>query len=173
MRIYCLDTNAILDLCYRFYPKYIFSTLWENISNAIIARQIKFIITQHIQTEITAKISQMRYDMAVFEEFMAYFNVSVVECNEYEANLAQIKATLMQKTSIRPADALNNLDNDLSSVCISILQKSTAITSEQGFNHNIAMATNIRNLKIPDVCRHFQVDCGNWLIVFNHIGFTA
>ena len=172
MKTYCLDTNAILDVCYRFYPKATFTTLWESINNAIMARQIKFIITEHIYIEITNKINLMQYDMAVFDEFMMYFNVSMIKLGEYEEKLAQLKAELMGETSISP-EHLNKLDNDLFSICTSILQDSTVITSEQGFNNNISTAKNIRNLKIPDVCRHCQRDCGNWLIVIEHIGFTT
>lgn len=48
MKVFCLDTNSILDFCYRFYPQEIFGHLWELMHAAILARQIKFVITEHI-----------------------------------------------------------------------------------------------------------------------------
>lgn len=34
----------ILDICYRYYPKIYFPKIWELISLAVVARQIKFLV---------------------------------------------------------------------------------------------------------------------------------
>ncbi|MBE0446380.1 DUF4411 family protein, partial [Psychrobacter sp. FME5] len=40
---YCIDTNAILDLCYRYYPSSIFSNIWDMLEGCVLSRQIKII----------------------------------------------------------------------------------------------------------------------------------
>lgn len=171
MRVFCLDANAILDFCYRFYPQEIFGSLWELLDSAVLARQIRFVMTKHIHDEVVAKITHMGYDKAVFDVFLASFDVQIID--DYDANLSQLKATLMSVTTAIDPKKLSNLDNDLSNICVSMMYRHTVITSEQGFNNNIATATNIRHLKIPDICRHFNVSCGNWLMVFREIGFNS
>ncbi|MFB6349448.1 DUF4411 family protein [Moraxella sp. ZJ142] len=169
--ICCLDTNSILDFCYRYYPQAMFGSLWESLDAAILANQIKFVIAQHIYTETTDKISYMGYDRTVFDAFLAAFRVQII--GGYDADLSALKADLMSITTAITAQRLSHLDNDLSSICVSRTHGCTVITSEQGFNNDIATATNIRNLKIPDICRHFNISCGSWLIIFKTIGFRA
>lgn len=171
MKVFCLDTNAVLDFCYRFYPQDIFIDLWELINASIIARQIKFVITKDIHAEIFAQIQKAGYNPSVFNDFMMRFCVQIID--DYDVEMAQLKAKLMGITkSIQPSK-FDLLNNDLSNICIHSQQQSTVITSEQGFNKPISEATNTRELKIPDICRHLNIDCGNWLLVFHDIGFKA
>lgn len=113
----------------------------------------------------------MGYDMAVFNVFLVDFQIQTIA--DYDANLAQLKAALMTITPTLEPRQISKLDNDLSNICVSKKYGYIVITSEQGFNSNIANATNIRNLKIPDVCRHFEIECSNWLMVFREIGFNT
>lgn len=170
MKVLCLDTNAILDICYRFYPQSIFGNLWQALDAAVLARQIKFVITRHIYDEIIAQITRMGYDDTIFNDFLTNFGVQIID--DYALELSQLKASLMTNTTIAP-HKLGNLDNDLSNICVSKKYGYTVLTSEQGFRSNIATATNIRNLKIPDICHHYQVACGDWLTVFHTIGFHS
>ncbi|OOS03250.1 protein of unknown function [Moraxella cuniculi DSM 21768] len=171
MKVFCLDTNAILDFCYRFYPPDIFIALWELVDAAIIAKQIKFVITKNIYAEIIAQIQKANYDLSVFDGFMTRFCVQIID--DYDVEMAQLKARLMGIAKSFPPNKFDLLNNDLSNICIHSQYRSTVITSEQGFNKCISKATNPRELKIPDICRHLGIECGNWLLVFHDIGFKA
>ncbi|WP_435931439.1 DUF4411 family protein [Moraxella bovoculi] len=171
MKVFCLDTNAILDFCYRFYPQDIFIDLWELVDAAIIARQIKFVITKDIHAEIIAQIQKACYDSSVLDGFMTRFCVQIID--DYDVEMAQLKAKLMSIAKNLPPAKLELLSNDLSNICIHSQHRSTVITSEQGFNKDIRTATNSRELKIPDICRHLNIDCGNWLLVFHNIGLKV
>lgn len=89
MKVFCLDTNAVLDFCYRFYPQDIFIDLWELINVSIIARQIKFVITKDIYAEIIAQIQKAGYDPSVFNDFMMRFCVQIID--DYDVEMAQLK----------------------------------------------------------------------------------
>ncbi|OAV09300.1 hypothetical protein AO377_1217 [Moraxella catarrhalis] len=169
MKVFCLDTNAILDFCYRFYPKDVFSALWEEIDAAIFAKQIEFVITKDIHDEITAQILKMRYDSSVFDDFKTQFHVRIID--DYDEELAKLKSNLMSIAKNFPPHKLDHLNNDLSNICLNSKYHSVVITSEQGFNNDLSRATNSRDLKIPDICRHLGVECGNWLLVFSNISF--
>lgn len=116
MKVFCLDTNAILDFCYRFYPQYIFNDLWESMDAAIIARQIKFVITKDIYTEVILQIKKADYDPSVFDNFKTKFCVQIID--DYDAELAQLKVRLMQIAKNFPPAKLNLLHNDLSNICV-------------------------------------------------------
>lgn len=171
MRVYCLDTNAMLDLCYRVYPKHIFINLWEVLPRMVLLHQISFVVSCDIDAEVRNKITLFGYDMAVFDNFMTDCRIQVTD--EYQAQLAQLKADLAQSTSIPNPRTLDRLNNDLSNVCVGLLQRAMVITSEQGFNRSLSQVTRVNELKIPDTCRHFGVECGNWLPLFEHIGYQG
>lgn len=53
--ICCVDTNALLDICYRYYPNDSFTGLWDGLESAVIAGQVRFIQSEHINKEVKRK----------------------------------------------------------------------------------------------------------------------
>lgn len=56
--ICCVDTNALLDICYRYYPNDSFTGLWDGLESAVIAGQVRFIQSEHINKEVERKLAQ-------------------------------------------------------------------------------------------------------------------
>lgn len=164
---YCVDTNAILDLCYRYYPPSIFGDLWVKIEGSVLSRQIQLMISQHIYEEVIKNIKRMQYDRQIFDNFIEKFNVEVVSKETYEVELAQLQAELLEITSLRSSIAKNA--DDLSNICVAKLRLATIITAEQGSNLDITDKSYNR-LKIPDTCRYYKIKCHNWLPLFDYIG---
>lgn len=169
MKNYCIDTNAILDLCYRYYPKTTFSHVWQSLEQAIIARQIKFYITEHIYKEVQDKIIKFNYDKILFDEFLTEFNITLIPLKEYDQQLAQLKADIASANP-KLVKGLSNKDQDLSNICV-MINKGEVITSEQGFNIALNHPSFPTSFKIPDVANYFKVQCRNWLPVLHYIGF--
>lgn len=169
MKSYCVDTNAILDLCYRYYPKTTFANVWQALEQAITARQIKLYISQHIYDEVQAKIIQFGYDKNTFDVFLGEFNITIIPLKEYEQQLAQLKADIVSANP-KLIKGLSNKDQDLSNIC-AIMKKGGVITSEQGLNVKLNSPNFPTNFKIPDVANYFKVECQNWLPVLEYIGF--
>jgi|26BtaG_2_1085354.scaffolds.fasta_scaffold01067_7 hypothetical protein len=164
---YCVDTNAILDLCYRYYPPALFSELWERIESSILSRQITLVISQHIHDEVIERITLMDYDPQVFESFLSKFKVVTVAKTTYEIELAQLQAELLDITPLSSSIAKNA--DDLSNICVAKLNSATIITAEQGSQLSITDKSYNR-LKIPDTCQHYNIHCHNWLPLFIYIG---
>ena len=170
MKNYCIDTNAILDICYRYYPKNYFPKIWESISLAVIARQIKFFITHHIYEEALGKIQQFGYDETVFNEFLQDFQINIIALDKYEQELALLKADIANANpNLVKLKALIGKDQDLSNTCV-MRDKGVVITCEQGLNINLDSPKCGKNFKIPDTCRYFNVPCETWLPLLSYIG---
>lgn len=169
MKNYCVDTNAILDLCYRYYPKATFNHVWQALQQAVVARQIKLHITEHIYNEVQAKILQFNYDKVLFELFLDELNICIISFDEYEQELSELKADIASVNE-RLIKSLSKNDNDLSNICI-MKNKGGVITAEQGSKISIDNPIYER-LKIPDVAKYFNVSCQNWLPVLTYIGFS-
>ncbi len=173
MKTYIIDTNAIFDFCYRYYPKKYFSTLWELIETYVISRQIKLIITEHIYDEIQEKIVDFNYDKTIFEDFCQRFKLEVIPLNSYKQQLAELKKDIYEVSYKLTDKKLDEVEDDLSNTCVAQVLKghTSVITSEQGLNKDIDKRNYGDRLKIPDTCRFSNVECGNWLNVFNYIGY--
>lgn len=164
---YCIDTNAILDLCYRYYPSSIFSNIWDVLEGNVLSRQIKIIISQHIHEEVLGRVILMNYDKKILDDFLKKFKVDIISKEDYETDLAQLQAELLDITSLNSSISKNA--DDLSNICVARKESATIITAEQRSPLNIT-DKGYNRLKIPDTCRHYQLDCQNWVPLFEYIG---
>lgn len=164
---YCIDTNAILDLCYRYYPSSIFSNIWDMLESSVLSRQIKIIISQHIHEEVYDRATLMSYDKTILDNFLRKFQVDIISKKEYEEELAQLQAELLNITPLKSSIAKNT--DDLSNICVAQKESATIITAEQGSPLNIT-DKQYKRLKIPDTCRHYKLGCQNWIPMFEYIG---
>nr|WP_313378955.1 DUF4411 family protein [Moraxella sp.] len=170
MMTYVVDTNSILDLCYRYYPKSLFTPVWDSLQSAVIAGHVRFVITQHIHSEIYRKAQTMRFNTAKLDEFRDMLKVDTVSTDQYSNALSDILAELTDLTDIKPETLVKNSD-DLSNICVALSMKATVITAEQSSGKAITQP-DYKRLKIPDTCQYYQVDCGNWIPLFEFIGLV-
>lgn len=173
--ICCIDTNALLDMCYRYYPSASFANLWDELESAVIANQVRFVQSEHIKREVEGKIRQFNYDENNYDSFVERLRVSVVMNSDYEQELTNLKGDLHSNIPFiteKPRTYLDNLDEDLSNISVAYIKNAKVVTSEQGFNTDITNPTIKKKtqLKIPDVCRYKNIPCSNWLDVFTHLG---
>ena len=173
--ICCIDTNALLDICYRYYPSGTFKKLWSDLEDAVVANQVRFIQSEHINKEIEAKLIQFKYPRNNYDDFMSRFRVDVIGISDYAQAQLSLKGDLASNIPFitkKPGSFLDNLDEDLSNISLAALKNAKVITSEQGFNRDITSPalSKTTQLKIPDVCKYKNIPCSNWLEVFSHLG---
>lgn len=164
---YCIDTNAILDLCYRYYPPSIFKNVWNDLEASVLSRHIGFLISEHIYEEVKKKIILMEYDEAIFTQFMEDFNVCTIDKEDYKIDLIQIQAELSDITKL--SSSISRNEDDLSNICVAKNENATVITAEQGSQLKIT-DSSYKRLKIPDTCEHYKLECQNWIPLFKYIG---
>lgn len=168
----CVDTNAVLDICYRYYANDSFKNLWEGLESAVIADQVRFIQSEHINKEILGKLIKFNYPKNNYDDFMSRLKVDIVKSSDYAQAQLSLKSDLainIPSIANKPVSFLDNLDEDLSNISLASIRNAKVITSEQGFNKDITKTKNAR-LKIPDVCHYKNISCSNWLEVFRHLG---
>lgn len=171
----CVDTNALLDICYRYYPTDSFTGLWDGLESAVMADQIHFIQSEHINKEVEGKLVQFDYPRNNYDDFMSRFKVVIIKNIDYAQALINLKGDLASNVPFitkKQGIFLDNLDEDLSNISVASVKNAKVITSEQGFNKDITNPelSKKTQLKIPDVCRYKNVPCSNWLEVFTHLG---
>jgi hypothetical protein len=173
--ICCVDTNALLDICYRYYPNDSFTGLWDGLESAVIAGQVRFIQSEHINKEVERKLAQFDYSRNKYDDFMRRLKVDVIRNSDYAQALISLKGDLASNVPFiarKQGTFLDNLDEDLSNISVASIKNAKVITSEQGFNTDITnpVLRKSTQLKIPDVCRYKHIPCSNWLDVFTHLG---
>lgn len=173
--ICCVDTNAVLDICYRYYANDSFVNLWDGLQDAVVANQIRFIQSEHINNEILVKLIQFNYPKNNYDDFMSRLKVDTIKSSDYaqaQLNLKTDLASNIPSIANKPVSFLDNLDEDLSNISVAFIKNAKVITSEQGFNKDITnpVLSKKTQLKIPDVCRYKNIPCSNWLEVFRHLG---
>ncbi|GAA0322368.1 DUF4411 family protein [Psychrobacter aestuarii] len=177
MRKICLDTNAIIDICYRYYPSSVFRTIWDYLLNSISAGIIKFIVSEEIYQEVNAKVNFfVNYDIKVLENFFTSFNIDVIPKVNYDYQLIELQKQMVddlpyfQNMKVdKRFKQIENIRNDLSNVAVAIANKACVLTSEQGLRKDISKDV-VAVIKIPDTCSYKEVDCYSWLELFDYLG---
>lgn len=170
-----LDTNAVLDLCYRNYPETIFEEIWTSLESSKLANQIKFYMCEAVLLEIEQKISDYEYDESVFRNFLERFSVYQMTPNDHSSSILNLKRKLLQYEASKASHHVNKnnyADLDVISLADHCGKDSWVITCEQRtpfFNWD--NKSHSRNMKIPNICEKFQIECGNWSDLFNKLGF--
>jgi len=168
-----LDTNAILDLCYRAYPEDIFSSLWHEIELMCNGKFIKFYLCESANGEVLQQISNHDLDESIFNDFIQRFNVEIVSSDEFGRDTLSLKSELLKfpaSQSSKHVTADNYADLDIISLAKS-LGNTTVLTCEQKapiFNWENKAHKSF--LKVPNICEKFAVKCGNWPHVLQSLG---
>lgn len=169
-----LDTNAVLDFCYRTYPENIFPKLWDEVEALCLGNFIKFHVCESVLTEIHDKILQYQWDDNVFEEFSARFNLLEVKLDDHGQETLDIKSTLVKlpaSANSKHVQEDNYADIDVVSLCKFLKKNSMVITCEQGVSYfNWSNPKHKAFIKVPSICEKFGLDCGGWPFLFEKLG---
>ena len=176
----CLDTNAIIDICYRYYPKMVFEGIWNSLLAAVSGGMIKFVVSEDIYQEVYGRLLIFKnYSQEPLDYFFELFKVEIISKDRYGNELLSLQQQLIQDLpyflNMKAEKRLKkvvHLNNDLSNVAAALLLKSYVLTSEQGFNKDISKE-QVADLKIPDTCRYKGVMCYSWIELFNYLEITV
>ena len=172
-----LDTNAVLDFCYRTYPKDIFPQLWEMLQAFKLANTVKFFICESILSEIEQKISDYSYDETIFEDFLNKFSVRKITSDEHGASTIELKKQLLRFPASSDSHHVkkdNYADLDVVSLGHYLGADACVLTCEQKAPiFNWETRTHKGNLKVPNICEKFSLDCGNWPHVLAKLGVVV
>ena len=175
----CLDTNAIIDICYRYYPIEIFKTIWDSLLNSISAGLITFVVSEDIRQEIYGRVALFDgYSPIVLDDFFKSFSIEVIRKTTYQTQLLSLQNQMIEELPFfqnmkveRRLKKVNGISNDLSNIAVAISKNACVLTSEQGFNKDISKEL-VGDIKIPDTCKYKSIICYTWLDLFNHLGIN-
>jgi len=172
-----LDTNAVLDFCYRTYPENVFPQLWGVLHSFKLANTVKFFICDSILSEIEQKISDYNYDEDIFQNFLDRFSVRKITSDEHGASTLELKKQLLRFPASSDSHHVkkdNYADLDVISLSHHLGSGACVLTCEQKapvFNWDAK--SHKGSLKVPNICEKFSLDCGNWPQVLLKLGVVV
>jgi Domain of unknown function (DUF4411) len=171
-----LDTNAVLDFCYRFYPKSIFNRLWSELDRFVETKTIEFYMSETVKAELIGKVTDYQFDQAELDYFLVQFNVIEWKRDEFGDAVLSIQNKLLKYEFSKKSKQATSPHADIDVISLASKLGGLAITSEQGFGTKFNPNTNLhkdRGVKIPDVAKLLDIECGNWVYFLNKIGIKS
>ena len=150
-KIYCFDTNVLIDLRRRKYPADIFDTLWKNIEDEVARGAI--ITPREVYRELEKNDDEL---------FKWVKNHSVM-VQPPGQNQIQKATEILAKFPNLIDPTKETPDADPFVIALAMSQGATVVTSENHAN------PGARRPKIPDVCDHFGVKYLNILDYFREM----
>lgn len=172
-----LDTNAILDICYRTYPELTFPKLWELLDDLILTTTIKFCVCSSVLEETRAKCATFEFEENVLEDFLSRFRVAVIDRDDVGNKILSIRAKLLAYpfSATSPHALKDEPDVDLIATAQKYNSNGYVITGEIGFIGNKWDTLNAKRnqrIKIPDICALMNVVSYSWLNLFQKYNLT-
>lgn len=90
-----LDTNALLDICFRVYPEQTFPRLWEMLDDLTLTTTIKFCACSSILEETRSKCAFFAYDESILDNFLTRFRVIIIDRDEVGSRILNIRTKLL------------------------------------------------------------------------------
>lgn len=174
-----LDTNAILDFCYRIYPELTFPRLWEMMDELTLTTTIKFCICSSILDETRSKLETFAFDENILDEFLVRFRVTVIDRDDVGSSIINIRTKLLGYSFATTSAHATKDEPDVDLIATAQKYKTNGyvITGEIGFIGADwdAFTTKSRRkeqIKIPDICALINVNCYSWLNLFQKYNLT-
>lgn len=171
-----LDTNAVLDFCYRFYPKTLFNTLWSELDHYVQTRAIEFYMSESVKAELIGKIEHYEFDIADLQYFLDQFSVVEQKRDDFGDAILLIQSKLLKYEFSKKSKQATSPHADIDVISLASKLSGLAITSEQGFGTKFNPSINVhkdRGVKIPDVAKLLNIECGNWVYFLNKLGIKV
>lgn len=174
-----LDTNAILDLCYRIYPEQTFPRLWEMLDDLVLTTTTKFCVCSSILEETRSKCLAFEFDESILDDFLNRFKVMIIDRDEVGGHIVNIRTKLLGFPFAAASHhaTKNEPDVDLIATAQKYNTSGFVVTGEIGFIGEDWDAFNLKarrkeQIKIPDICALLKVSCCSWLKLFQKYNFT-
>lgn len=172
-----LDTNAILDLCYRTYPELTFPKLWELLDDLILTTTIKFCVCSSVLEETRAKCLAFEFDENILDEFLIRFRVTTIDRDDVGNKILSIRTKLLAYpfAATSPHAIKDEPNVDLIATAQKYNMNGCVITGEIGFignNWDVFNARRNQRIKIPDICALMNVEAYSWLNLFQKFNMT-
>lgn len=165
-----LDTNAVLDLCYRFYPEAIFTNLWSYLLIQMQQHQISFYLSSTNKDECLAKITDFIFDKNIFDEFINKLKVQVVARDDFGDSVIHIQKILRQHAHFAKSAHATKDQEDVDMIALARHIQGAALTSERGFGKASYEHRPQPRPKIPDICEVTNINCIDWVSFFKQLG---
>ncbi len=144
---YCIDTNALVDLWRRLYPKDVFPSLWKNIEELIRSGAL---ITPR---EVLNELEQIDDDLLKWLKTQRSMIVGLQsEHQDRVKEILRIYPTLIEPNKTIP-------DADPFVIALAMTESAIVVTNER-------LAGPGGRPKIPNVCLKYQIKCLNLLEFF-------
>lgn len=172
----CIDTNAILDLCYRYYPSEKFLWIWDGLKVCKSSGSIAFFICASVEDEVLEQITRFGYDAEEYENFKDAFRPLVVNPDIHGQATSDFKNDLLTcPIAIASPHVLedNYADLDIVSLGKHFNGEGYVLTSEQS-NPNIDWNRSKahKGIKVPNLADRFGVRCGSWIDLIDELNIT-
>lgn len=169
----CLDTNAILDICYRYYPFEKFQWIWDGLQACKCSGFISFYICDSVQEEVRDQIDRFGYNSDDYDHFLNCFKPIHVSPDEHGQVTLDLKNTLMECPIAEKSPHVeqdNYADLDIVSLGKHLNVHGYVLTSEQA-NPNIYWNKSKahKGIKVPNLAEKFGVKCGAWINLFDEL----
>lgn len=172
-----LDANAVIDLCYRFYPFHTFEPLWREL-DLFFKGSYELYICRSVYNEVDNYIDNHKFDKQIFDDFMNQYNIEIIDIDQFSEQLLSLQKTLLAYPASCKSKHVTETsavpDAHLIALASYLGGNSIVLTGEQGaprFDwNNSSAARNSGGLKIPNICDKVKVKCMNWVKFFDHIG---
>ena len=141
---YCIDTDALINLWRRIYPRDVFPSLWKEIENLIA--QGRLIIPREVLGELENFCDKD-------DELLKWIKKRKSMKEDLDKEQSKIvKDILANSPKLIDADKPTSSDADPFLIALAKVKNWTVITSEKPTSPG-------GRPKIPDVCEHFGVKC--------------
>jgi hypothetical protein len=148
---YCLDTNALIDLHWRRYPRRVFASLWEEIDSAINTGTVK------VPEDVIRELEHI--EDGTYEWIKSVAAVVVIPLSgDIQVHASRVMAAHPNLVRTKRGKATSQADPFV--IASAIHRKIAVVTGEQ-------KSGNIAHPKIPDVCRVMGVRCLNLVEMFD------
>ncbi len=176
MKYISLDTNAILDFCYRTYPEKIFPKLWELVDSLVLSRAIKLYVCSSVLEETQDKIDTFEYDLDILHSFLERYFVQTIEKDDVGNEIIDIRQMLLKHSfsANSPHATSDEPDVDLIAIAKHLGDNSLVITGEIGFignNWDNFIGNRKTRIKIPDICCLTNIKSCSWSTLFENFNF--
>jgi hypothetical protein len=152
---YVIDTNALIDGRRRIYPPTVFSGLWENVEESILAGEI--VAPDEVLVELERK------DDAVHDWVKTQAGLFVPLDDAIQISVAEV---LAQYPDWIPPDRSKNVA-DAFVVALARVRGCVVVSNEKWTD-----SPNPERVKIPNVCDGMGVPCMNFLAMLHDLKWT-
>ncbi|MFW6713691.1 DUF4411 family protein [Acinetobacter pittii] len=174
-----LDTNALLDICFRVYPEQTFPKLWEMLDDLTLTTTIKFCVCSSILEETRSKCGFFEFDENILDDFLTRFRAMIIDRDEVGSRILNIRTKLISYPFAANSNHATKDEPDVDLIALAQKYNTNGfvITGEIGFigadwEAFKSRARRKEQIKIPDICALLGVQSFSWLKLFQRYSFT-